>query len=49
LVLDTGERILNGFVQAGESIVKPLDMPEQQFVRWYAFAHKFPRCEIYKG
>jgi len=47
LVLNTGERIRNGFIQVGDSYEKPLDTPEQQFVRWFAFAWKFPGCEIY--
>lgn len=47
LVLDTGERIRNGFVQVGESGERTLDTPAQQFVRWFAFAWKFPSCEIY--
>lgn len=47
LVLNTGERILNGFIRVGESKMRPLDTPEQQFVRWFAFAWKFPDCEIY--
>jgi hypothetical protein len=47
LVLDTGERIHNGFVQIGFSEKRALDAPNQQFVRWYAFAFKFPDCGIY--
>jgi len=47
LVLDTGERIHNGFVETDSSAKKALDSPHQQFVRWYAFAFKFPNCEIY--
>jgi len=49
LELDTGERIRNGFVQMGGTEKEPLDAPAQQFVRWYAFAYKFPGCEIFGG
>jgi hypothetical protein len=48
LILDTGEHIRNGFVQLGESRKRPLDTPPQQFLRWFAFASKFPDCEIYR-
>lgn len=47
LVLDTGERIRNGYVEKAASGRSPLDSPDQQFVRWYAFAYKFPDCEIF--
>ena len=49
LVLDTGERILNGFAQKDLSEKRPLDAPEHQFVRWFAFAFKFPDCDIYEN
>ena len=47
LVLNTGERIRNGYVQTPDSSKRKIDPPEQQFVRWYAFSYKFPNCEIY--
>ncbi len=47
LVLDTGERIRNGFMETKTSVKKRIDAPEQQFVRWYAFSYKFPNCEIF--
>ena len=47
LVLDTGERLRNGFVQKNNSEQYHIDASSQQFVRWYAFAFKFPNCEIY--
>jgi len=47
LVLDTGERLRNGFVHKINSEQQRMDVSSQQFVRWYAFAFKFPNCEIY--
>lgn len=47
LVLNTGERIRNGYVQMTSSEKRQIDAPDQQFVRWYAFAYKFPGCEIF--
>jgi len=47
LVLDTGERIHNGYVQTPSSEKQKNDAPDQQFVRWYAFSYKFPNCEIF--
>jgi hypothetical protein len=47
LVLDSGDRIRSGFVQNYSSSKERLDAPDQQFVCWYAFACKFPNCEIF--
>jgi len=47
LVLNTGERIRNGCIQAASSETRRLNAPNQQFVRWYAFSHKFPNSEIH--
>jgi len=46
LVLDSGERICNGYVLNGASEKLPLDRPNQQFTRWYGFSYMFPACEI---
>lgn len=48
LVLDTGERIFNGYIQTETSDKIPLDSPQHQFVRWFAFSFKFPDCDIYE-
>jgi len=47
LVLNTGDRIHNGYMQKSSSAKQRLDTPNQQFVRWYAFSYKFPNCEIF--
>jgi hypothetical protein len=47
LVLDTGERIRNGYVHTPAREKRRIDAPDQQFVRWYAFSYKFPNCEIF--
>lgn len=49
LILDTGDRITNGFIHTGGKEVRPFDMPEQQFAHWYGIAYKLPNCEIYEG
>jgi Protein of unknown function (DUF3179) len=47
LVLDSGERIRNGYVLNAASEQHPLDRPNQQFTRWYGFSYMFPACEIF--
>lgn len=49
LILNNGNRIRNGYVHTPSSERKRMDVPDQQYVRWYAFAYKFPNCEIYAG
>ncbi|HEY7416903.1 MAG TPA: DUF3179 domain-containing (seleno)protein, partial [Ktedonobacteraceae bacterium] len=47
LVLDSGERILNGYVLDAISEKHPIDRPNQQFTRWFGFSYMFPACEIF--
>ncbi len=47
LVLESGERIHNGYVLNGASEKTPVERPNQQFTRWYGFSYMFPNCEIY--
>ena len=48
LMLDSGERLLNGFVYPADgSEPLPLNRPNQQFTRWFGFSYLFPDCEIY--
>ncbi len=46
LVLDSGERIHNGYMLDSAAEKQPLDRPNQQFTRWYGFSYMFPACEI---
>jgi len=46
LVLDSGERICNGYVLNAASEKQSIDRPNQQFTRWYGFSYMFPACEI---
>jgi Protein of unknown function (DUF3179) len=47
LVLDSGERIRNGYVLNAASDKHPINRPDQQFTRWYGFSFMFPACEIF--
>jgi hypothetical protein len=47
LVLDSGERIRNGYILNSASEKLPIDRPNQQFTRWYGFSYMFPACEIF--
>ena len=47
LVLDSGERIRDGYVLTGAAERHPADRPNQQFTRWYGFSYMFPACQIY--
>jgi hypothetical protein len=47
LILESGERIHNGYVLNGDSQKTPIERPNQQFTRWYGFSYMFPNCEIY--
>jgi Protein of unknown function (DUF3179) len=49
LVLESGERVHNGYVLHGDSKKTPIERPNQQFTRWYGFSYMFPNCEIYIG
>lgn len=47
LVLNTGERIFNGFIQIPNSEKVRINVSSQQFMRWFAFSYKFPNCNIF--
>ncbi len=49
LVLESGERIRNGYVTTNASQRCPLDTPYQQIARWYGFSYMFPECEIFSA
>jgi hypothetical protein len=49
LVLESGERIRNGYVTNEASQQHPVDSPYQQIARWYGFSYMFPGCEIYSA
>jgi hypothetical protein len=45
--LDTGDVLREGGLFSKEGSWKPVKRPLQLFSRWYAFAARFPNCEIY--
>lgn len=47
LVLESGERILNGYVLDSDGEKNPISRPPQQFARWYSFSYLHPNCDIY--
>jgi len=47
LVLESGERIVNGYVLDTNAEKRPISRPEQQFARWYSFSYLHPNCEIF--
>jgi Protein of unknown function (DUF3179) len=47
LLLESGERICNGYVVNAAAEKHPIDRPNQQFTRWYGFSYLFPACEIF--
>ena len=47
LVLDSGERIRDGYMLNEASERHPIDRPNEQFTRWYGFSYMFPACEIF--
>jgi len=46
LVLESGERIVNGLVHGANGKKRPISRPEQQFARWYSFSYLHPNCDI---
>ncbi|MDX2141389.1 MAG: DUF3179 domain-containing (seleno)protein [Chloroflexota bacterium] len=47
IVLDNGDIVRDGAVFTHDGVQKPVERPLQLFSRWYAFAVRFPGCEIY--
>jgi len=47
LVLESGERIINGYVLDADGEKHPISRPAQQFARWYSFSYLHPGCDIY--
>ena len=47
LMLESGERIVNGYVLDANAEKRPISRPEQQFARWYSFSYLHPNCEIF--
>ena len=47
LVLESGERILNGYVLDANEEKRLISRPSQQFARWYSFSYLHPKCDIY--
>ena len=47
LMLESGERILNGYVLDANEEIRPISRPSQQFARWYSFSYLHPKCDIY--
>jgi len=47
LVLESGERIINGYVLDVNGEKHPISRPSQQFARWYSFSYLHPNCDIY--
>jgi hypothetical protein len=47
LYLDTGEEVRAGRLYRGGQLQAFPPRPRQIFVRWYAFAYRFPSCQIY--
>jgi len=47
LVLESGERIINGYVLDVNGEKNPISRPSQQFARWYSFSYLHPNCDIY--
>jgi hypothetical protein len=47
IMLDSGDIVRDGAVFTQDGVQKPVERPLQLFSRWYAFAVRFPRCEIY--
>jgi hypothetical protein len=47
LVLESGERIVNGYVLEPNADKRSISRPSQQFSRWYSFSYLHPKCDIY--
>ncbi len=47
LVLESGERLHDGYVLNQNAEKRPLNSPYHQFTRWYGFSYMFSSCEIY--
>jgi hypothetical protein len=47
ILLDNGDVVRDGSILSKDKVRKPTIRPLQLFSRWYAFAVRFPHCDIY--